>query len=129
MGLPAAAADSTVVGIDLHTVLLPAPAPPALLPHPYVGRMTADLVTSVLVEGRAAATKGSKAQLDSPHVPTPPGTSFVVSPSGEGSVSSGSTTVLIAGKPAARAGDPVTTCSEAGPPAAIVQGTSTVLIG
>lgn len=104
-------------------------APPALLPHPYLGRLNAGLVSSVLVEGRPAATKGSRSRLDSPHVPTAPGTSFVTPADGSGSVSAGSATVLIAGKPAARAGDPVTTCSEAGPPAAVVQATSTVLVG
>lgn len=128
MGRPAASADSTVAGIDLHTVLVPS-APPALLPHPYVGRLGADLVSSVLVEGRPAATQGSRSQLDSPHVPTPPGTSFAAPPNGVGSVDSGSATVLVAGRPAARAGDTVTTCSEAGQPAATVQATSTVLIG
>jgi uncharacterized Zn-binding protein involved in type VI secretion len=128
MGRPAASADSTVVGVDLHTVLVPS-APPALLPHPYVGRLNADLVSSVLIEGRPAATQGSRSQLDSPHVPTPPGTSFAVPPDGAGSVSRGSATVLIAGKPAARAGDPVTTCSEAGQPAATVQAVATVFVG
>jgi uncharacterized Zn-binding protein involved in type VI secretion len=116
------------MGVDLHTVVVPS-GPPALLPHPYVGRLSADLVSSVLVEGRPAATKDSKSRLDSPHLPTPPGTSFVTPADGSGSVSGGSATVLIGGKPAARAGDPVTTCSEAGQPAAVVQASSTVLLG
>lgn len=128
MGRPAATADSTVMGVDLHTVLVPS-APPVVLPHPYVGRLVANLVPSVLVEGRPAATEGSRSQLDTPHIPTPPGTSFAAPPSGSGSVAGGSATVLIAGKPAARAGDPVTTCSEAGQPAATVQSTTTVLVG
>jgi hypothetical protein len=88
MGKPAASADSAVVGVDLHTVVVPS-GPPALLPHPYVGRLSADLVSSVLVEGRPAATKDSKSRLDNPHVPTPPGTSFVTPADGSGSVGRG----------------------------------------
>jgi uncharacterized Zn-binding protein involved in type VI secretion len=128
MGQPAATSDSIVVGVDLHTVVVPS-APPALLPHPYAGRITSGMVSSVLVEGRPAATVGSTSQLDTPHLPTPPGTSFVTPPSGEGSVDRGSATVLIGGKAAARAGDPVTTCSEGPQPAAVVQASAGVLIG
>jgi uncharacterized Zn-binding protein involved in type VI secretion len=128
MGLPAATADSTVVGVDLHTVVVPS-GPPVLLPHPYAGRLTTDLIPSVLIEGKPAAVQGSGSQLDTAHVPTPPGTSFVAPPDGRGIVGAGSPTVLIGGKSASRAGDPVTTCSEAAQPAAVIQTTSTVLVG
>lgn len=55
MGQPAATANDTLVGIDLHTVLVRS-GPPALLRHPYVGSITAGLVSSVPIEGNPAAT-------------------------------------------------------------------------
>ena len=127
MGASAARVGSRVSGIDVHLVVVPA-APPAPLPHPYTGSVTSGAST-VLVEGAAAVTVGSPTALETPHVPTPPGTAFVIPPSGRGTVALGSATVLVEGKPAARVGDTVTTCSELPLPATVVSGATTVVIG
>lgn len=128
MGRAAAHDTSGVLGIDVHTVVVPA-SPPAPLPHTYAGKLGGALVSSVLVEGKQVATVGSIAKLDTPHLPTSPGTAFVVQPNGDGTVSAGSSTVFIGGQGAARVGDAVVTCSESGPAAQITTGASTVYIG
>jgi len=47
-------------------------------------------------------------------MPTPPGTSFTILPTNQATILLGSATVLINGKPAARAGDMVQTCADVG---------------
>jgi uncharacterized Zn-binding protein involved in type VI secretion len=60
----------------------------------------------------------------------PVGGSFVNPPSNRGQVFSGSASVLINGKAAARAGDKAQTCNDPVPmPVGTVVATSTVLIG
>ena len=76
-----------------------------------------------------AATVGSTATNTPPHIPTIPGT-FVNPPTNLGVVVSGSLTVLINGKPAARNGDTAQTCNDPVPlPVGTVTAVSTVLIG
>jgi uncharacterized Zn-binding protein involved in type VI secretion len=131
MGQPAARQGDPVSGIDLHIVIPPSPAPPVSLPHPFSGKITSQTIASVTIAGKAAAVVGSVAKNSPPHTPTPPGTSFANPPSNQGSVSSGSTTVTIGGKAAARAGDPVRTCNDPADAdtSAITAGASTVTIG
>ena len=83
------------------------------------------------IGGAAAATVGSVASNDPKHIPTPPGTSFVKTPSNRGTVSQGSTTVTIGGQGAARLGDPVKTCNDPtdADTSAITAGETTVTIG
>ena len=104
----------TVVATDIHVVAVPAATGtvPTPLPHSFSGTMQTDLSTDVLVDGRGAATVGSVAINQPPHVPTPPGTSIIRPPSNRGTVQSGSAAVLINGRPAARVGDPVRTCND-----------------
>lgn len=66
-----------------------------------------------------------------PHIPVPPGTSFVRAPSNRGTVSAGSSSVTINGKAAARIGDPVRTCNDPRDldAAKITSGARTVTIG
>ena len=64
------------------------------------------------IEGQPAATVDSVAENSPKHLPVPPGTSFVTTPSNRGTVSSGSGSVRIHGKAAARVGDPVRTCND-----------------
>jgi uncharacterized Zn-binding protein involved in type VI secretion len=128
MGQPAAKEGDTVVGVDIHVVLVPAPpgSPvPTPLPHPFSGPLVSDLSSDVKIEGLAAATEGSVAENRPPHIPTPPGVSFQSPPDNSGTVQSGSTTVKINGKAAARVGDPVQTCDGSG----AITGVSTVMIG
>jgi len=80
--------------------------------------------------GKQAAVVGSTASNSPTHVPSPPGVSFAKPPTNQASVTMGSTTVKINGKPAARAGDPARTCND---PTDLPNGTvvtaGTVLIG
>lgn len=128
MPAPAANSDATVTGVDLHTVVMPA-APPVLLPHPFTAVPRTGLATTVLIGGRPAVMQGTGCQMTPPHLPTPPGTSFVVPPTSTGTVTEGSATVFIEGSPAARAGDGVATCSEGPQPAARLMATGSVIIG
>jgi uncharacterized Zn-binding protein involved in type VI secretion len=114
MGQPAAKEGDQVVGVDTHIVLVPAGPSlvPTPLPHPFTGRLTGGLASSVTIEGKAAAVVGSTADHISGHVPTPPGTSFQKPPSNRGTVQRGSATVLVEGKGLARAGDTVLTCND-----------------
>lgn len=135
MGQPAARATDKVVAIDTHIVLVPAPPGPPVptpLPHPFAGTITGGVSTNVLIGGLPAATLGSTVTNAPPHLPTPPGTSFVVPPTNQGTIVKGSATVLINRKPAARVGDTVMTCNDPAPlpvGSIVGPGAPTVLIG
>lgn len=122
MGQPAAKLGDTVVGTDIHVVMVPAPPGPPVptpLPHVFSGALMEDLASDVTIEGSPAATVGSMAINNPPHIPTPPGVSFQSPPANRGPVISGSATVTIGGKAAARLGDSVQSC----------EGTSTITSG
>lgn len=133
MGAPAAAANSQVVGVDTHIVMVPTPGGPVPtpLPHPFVGAITSAVVATVKIGGQPVATLDSIAQNNPPHTPMPPGVSFQKPPSNQGSVTMASTTVLAAGKGIARVGDQVSTCNDpADAPVCTVMGpVGTVMIG
>ena len=132
MGKPAAKQSDTVTGIDLHIVLVPSPGGPVPtpLPHPFVGMLDGNLSTNVKVMGMPAATVGSTAQNQPPHIPTPPGTSFQLPPSNTATIRMGSMTVKINGQQAARAGDLTETCADPVPNmSASLITVGTVLIG
>ena len=134
MGKPAARQGDPVTGTDTHIVLVPAPpgSPvPTPLPHPFVGRLADRLSPDVRIQGRPAATVDSVAQNQPPHIVTAPGTSFVTPPRNRGTVITGSATVLINGKGAARQGDRVLTCNDPvdTPVGTISAGSAQVLIG
>jgi uncharacterized Zn-binding protein involved in type VI secretion len=111
---PAARSTDPVIATDTHVVAVPSPTGtvPTPLPHPFSGTLQIDVSTDVLVNGLGAATVGSVAVNQPPHVPTPPGTSFLRPPSNRGTVQSGSASVLVNGRQAARLGDPVRTCND-----------------
>ena len=130
MSPPAAKQDDMVVGVDTHIVVLPTPAPPAPLPHPFVGKLSGSLSSDVTIAGKAAAVVGSTATNQPAHIPTPPWTAFTRAPANRGTVQRGSTPVLINGKPAARAGDPVMTCNDpVDAPTGSIIAAGTVMIG
>lgn len=81
-----------------------------------------------MVSKMAAATLGSMADNTPPHIPTPPGTSFVVPPTNKATINKGSATVMINKKPAARMGDMAMTCSEVPLPANVIAA-GNVMIG
>ncbi len=128
MGQPAARQGDSVVGVDIHIVMVPtAGGPvPTPLPHPFSGTLEESLSSTVTIDGKAAATKDSVAVNNPPHFPTPPGTSFQKPPDNKGPVIAGSATVTIGGKAAARLGDSVQSCDGM---SAIVSGSATVMIG
>lgn len=134
MGAPAARLTDQVVGSDTHVVNVPAPsgAVPTPLPgHVFSGSLTSAASTDVRIEGLSAAVVGTVATNTPPHLPVPPGTSFVNPPTNQGTVSQGSATVTVGGKAAARLGDPVRTCNDPtdADTSAIVSGAATVMIG
>jgi uncharacterized Zn-binding protein involved in type VI secretion len=132
MPQPAATQGSIVAGVDVHIVMVPTPGGPVPtpLPHPFNGPINGALANTVLIGGQPAAVADSVAVNQPPHIPTPPGVAFQKPPANQGTVLMGSQTVLLAGKGAARVGDPVKTCNDPAdaPTCAIVSG-SPVLIG
>jgi uncharacterized Zn-binding protein involved in type VI secretion len=130
MGKPAAKLGDKVVGTDIHIVMMPSPAGPVPTPTPmpFSGTITDGCSTDVLIEGKPAAVVGSKAVNMPPHVPA--GGPFQKPPNNMGTILTGSPTVLINGKPAARAGDTVNTCNDPAPaPTGTIVATGQVLIG
>ncbi len=110
MAQPAATQGDRIVGIDLHLIQPPGPVSPVTVPHPFSGIIDTGVSTDVLINGQGAALQDSGATNTPPHVPI--GGSFVTPPSNRGSIVTGSSTVRINGKPAARAGDPAKTCND-----------------
>ena len=132
MGMPAATANSQVLSVDTHIVLVPTPGGPAPtpLPHPFSGAIDGNTVAAVKIGGQAAAVVGSTARNNPAHIPTPPGASFQKPPANRGTVFTGSFTVKIGGKLAARNGDPVTTCNDpADVPVGKIVAVGTVMVG
>jgi uncharacterized Zn-binding protein involved in type VI secretion len=126
----AAKMNDQVVGTDTHIVMIPSPGGPVPtpLPNPFAGMLTGGCSTNVTIDGQPAAVVGSTATNNPPHVPQ--GGSFQKPPTNSGKVLSGSTSVMINGKPAARLNDPVQTCNDPVPaPTSKIVCTSTVLIG
>lgn len=129
---PAAKQGDQVVAVDIHIVMVPSPGGPVPtpLPHPFSGMLDGSLSSNVNVMGLPAATVGSTANNQPPHIPTPPGTAFQIPPTNQGTIIRGSSTVFINGKPAARAGDPAQTCADPAPnPGGQVIAVGTVMIG
>jgi len=110
MPQPAARQNDPVTGTDIHILMVPSPGGPVPTPTPlpYAGQLALSLSTDVLINGRPAATQGSKSQ-QTPHIPPFP---FQRPPTNQGTVIIGSPTVLVNGKPLARLGDQVATCND-----------------
>jgi uncharacterized Zn-binding protein involved in type VI secretion len=128
MGMPAAKQNDRIVAIDTHLVQPSGPVSPVPSPCPFSGPITGGVSSDVFINGLPAATIGSTAVNTPVHVPV--GGIFVNPPTNQGRVVSGSATVLINGKAAARAGDQAETCNDPAPmPVGTVVAQSTVLIG
>ena len=126
MGQPAAKQGDRIVATDTHAVTIVAVT--TAMTFPFNGVISAELSRNVNIMGRAAATVGSTA------INTPPHTTergrFQRPPSNRGRIVSGSATVFINGKPAARAGDTAMTCNDpTDRPVGRVVAAGTVLIG
>lgn len=128
MGAPAAKKGDRVTATDMHLVQPPGTAPPVLVPHPFNGILDGRVSADVNIMGLPAATVGSTATNQPPHVPS--GGSFVNPPTNKGKLVLGSSTVFINGKAASRAGDTAATCNDPNDlPAGKVVASGTVLIG
>jgi uncharacterized Zn-binding protein involved in type VI secretion len=114
MGQPAAKQGDRMIATDIHIVMVPTPVGdvPTPLPHPFMGVIGGNLSANVKIMGLPAATVGSTAVNSIPHMPTPPGTSFQIPPTNQGTIQMGSPTVRINGKMAARNGDIAVTCND-----------------
>jgi uncharacterized Zn-binding protein involved in type VI secretion len=132
MGQPAAKQGDMIQAVDTHIVMVPSPGGPVPTPtpgHPFNGLIDGGLSTDCKIMGLPAATVGSTASNQPPHIPIG-GPSFQIPPTNQATILAGSATVLINGKPAARNGDMANTCND---PAPLLIGTviatGTVLIG
>jgi uncharacterized Zn-binding protein involved in type VI secretion len=128
MAQPAARKGDRVTAIDMHLIQPPGPTSPVLVAHPFSGIIDGNVSSNVTIGGAAAATKDSTATNTPPHVPI--GGSFVNLPSNKGTITTGSTTVTINSKAAARAGDTARTCNDpVDLPVGTVVAVGTVTIG
>lgn len=129
MGKPAAKQGDRITALDTHIIQPPLPATPSPVPgHVFSGIIDGSLSPNVNISGAAAAVVGSTATNTPPHIPI--GGSFVNPPTNRGQIATGSTTVSINKKPAARAGDKALTCNDPVPlPVGTVVATGNVLIG
>lgn len=117
--------------MDTHLIQPPGapPPPPVPVPHPFSGIIDGAVSQNVRIGGAFAATVNSTATNTPPHIPI--GGVFVNPPTNQATIMTGSATVLINGKGAARAGDHARTCND--PPIPAPSGTvvaaGPVLIG
>jgi uncharacterized Zn-binding protein involved in type VI secretion len=131
MGQPAAKQNDTVTGVCIHIIMIPAAAGapvPTPVPHPFNGLLTSGLSSNVNIMGVPAATMNSVADNTPMHIPI--GGPFQRPPTNKATIITGSTRVMINGKPVARAGDTAKTCNDpVDLPVGTVVATSTVLVG
>ena len=120
-----------VSATDTHIAMVPGTPPvPTPLPHLFMGIIGGPTLSqNVNIMKMPAAVVGSTAD-NMPHLPTSPSVSFQRPPTNKASISQGSATVFINGKPAARDGDPAATCNDpADTPVGTVRAVGTVMIG
>jgi uncharacterized Zn-binding protein involved in type VI secretion len=112
MGQPIAKQGDTVVATDIHIIMIPSPGGPVPtpLPHPFNGMITGSLSSNVKAMGQPVAVMGSTADNMPPHIPQ--GGPFQKPPTNKGTIITGSATVMVNNKPAARNGDTVLTCND-----------------
>lgn len=130
MSQPAAKQGDKIVATDIHIILVPTPGGPVPtpLPHPFSGTITGNLSPNVFIMNQPAATVGSTATNLPPHIPQ--GGPFQKPPSNTATIISGSATVFINNKPAARNVDTANTCNDPTDlPVGKVVATGTVFIG
>ncbi len=127
---PAAKQGDTIVGTDVHVLMVPSPGGPVPTPTPmpFSGMLSMGLSRDVEICNMKAATVGSKAANTAPHVPA--AGPFQKPPSNLGTVQMGTGKVQINGKDAACVGDPALTCNDpADAPNGTIVGGGTVFFG
>lgn len=112
MGTPAAVQGDRIMATCAgHQIPNPASgAPQPGPPMPFSAPLTLGLVPTVLIGGKPAAVVGSNGLCTPPHVGLHPADPFMAPPAQMGTVTVGSTTVLIGGMQAARTGSTGTVC-------------------
>jgi len=129
MGQPAAVmGDKVTATCAAHQIPNPAsgvpqPAPPM----PFSAPLIQNLAPTVQIAGKPAAVVGSSGLNMPPHVGLHASDPFMAPPTQMATVTAGSTSVLIEGKPAAKTGSACTVC--AGAPGQLAGTATTVLIG
>lgn len=109
-----------IVGVDMHMVQPPPPAPPVMMPIPFAGYLidpTDYGSCKVRLNGFPPARAGTPGIACPPHIP--PGGMFVKPPTSECEMYQGSSVVVFAGEAAAAQGHPVLTCHDVGMPAPV----------
>ncbi len=130
MSQPAAKQGDQILATDTHIIMVPTPGGPVPtpLPHPFTGQIDGGLSSDVNIGGMPAAVQGSTANNVPAHIPQ--GGPFQTPPKNQATIQTGSATVFINGKPAARHGDPALTCNDpADAPVGTVVAVGTVFIG
>jgi uncharacterized Zn-binding protein involved in type VI secretion len=122
MGMMAAKHTDLVVGMDMHMIQPPPPAPPVMVPHPVVGMILdpADYdsgACTVSVNGLPRARAGSVCMMSPPHIPI--GGMFVMPPLSEAEVYQGSSTVTADGEAMSAGNHQVLGCHDVGAPAPV----------
>jgi len=126
MPAPAAVMNDRITGTcAIHQVPNPASgAPQPGPPMPFSAPLLQGLEPTVLIEGKAAGVVGASGYNTPPHVGLHVSDPYMVPTMQAGRVISGSTTVLVGGKPLATAQSSVTCCAT---PGQLVASASSVL--
>lgn len=128
MGTPAAILGDSITGAcAIHQIPGPQGGPIPSPPVPFRAPLLQGLATRTLIAGKPAAVAGSLGYSTPPHVGLHPADPFATPPTQIGTVTAGSPTVLVEGRPAARTGAPSTMCG--GAPGSLIGSAATVLIG
>jgi uncharacterized Zn-binding protein involved in type VI secretion len=111
-----------IVGMDMHMIQPPPPAPPLMVPHPVAGMVMdpADYsagACTVFINGLPRARAGTMCVLSPPHVPI--GGVFVKPPLSEAELYQGSSTVTADGEALSAMGHQVLGCHDIGTPAPV----------
>ncbi|HEY2706305.1 MAG TPA: PAAR domain-containing protein [Candidatus Dormibacteraeota bacterium] len=128
MGAPAVVMNDRVMG-QCPNHLIPNPAtgaPQPAPPMPFSAPLLLGLCTTVLIKSKPAAVVQSSGLNTPPHVGLHPSDPFTVPAQQQARIVSGSTTVLIGGRPAANAQSQCTCCTV---PGRITPTVQDVLIG
>lgn len=130
MSGPGAKSGDRVQAVDTHIVMVPSPGGPVPVATPCVfdGLLVENLSCSVFIDNSPVAVEGSVALNSVPHAPV--GGSFQKPPSNRATVDTGSGSVLVSNKKAARDGDRAVTCNDpADAPKGVVLAQGTVFFG
>jgi uncharacterized Zn-binding protein involved in type VI secretion len=132
MGQPAAKEGDSITGMDVHWINVS--NVPTTCVFDFNGLIDENLSPNVNIMKKRAAVIGSTAEKSSGHTPDPPPSPFIKTPINKAEIITGSSSVNINGKAAARNGDIANTCNDInGVPKDLPNGTvnasGTVMIG